>query len=314
MEMSNILCHIMGCNNLIKNKLINRHSNILFIDLDDTSYKISNTPIMKKLLNKYNTYTDKKQINETEIKLGKFWQIMLNKYVKYIKEANKNKNKKIIFIGSTILHKNNIYSIELGIKHNFYIKYDIKKSAQETIDYNLRQYNGEIINGTFPLKLIDLTYLINKKNEQIDYYVEKKCYQLKTLVYINKWIKNNGVNLEKVKIYFVSEIKYTKTINLKTISGYSEEWLAMVSFIPDVGKKIDRGFVNNVPFITEKQKNALASLNTKGYLYQLDPSKFTNGKNYKYTTSGPVRIIKQVYMANIYNRLIKNKKIVFKYL
>ena len=88
----------------------------------------------------------------------------------------------------------------------------------------------------------------------------------------------------------------------------------MVSFIPDVGKKIDRGFVNNVPFITEKQKNALASLNTKGYLYQLDPSKFTNGKNYKYTTIGPVRIIKQVYMANIYNRLIKNKKIVFKYL
>ena len=46
MKMSNILCHIMGCNNVIKNKLINRHTNILFIDLDDASYKISNTPII----------------------------------------------------------------------------------------------------------------------------------------------------------------------------------------------------------------------------------------------------------------------------
>lgn len=313
---NNILCHIVGLNKSTKdnfiNNLLSKYKQIIIIDLDDISYKISNKHVMDNLFTKYNIYknnNNKKSI-QIENKMGKFWKIIMTQEIN--KLLNKNKNKKIILLGLTVFQKNHNYRIDVdNITKKYIYKTNIKQNAQNIIRQNLKMYEKNIISGSFPLQLIDLNYLIKKREEIINYYKKKK-YELKNLSVIINYIRKHMDQYESIslisKIYVGLKEKYDNVINLNKIIGYTEDWLAIVSIIPNVNNKIKKGFINNKPFIEEKYKNSMNSFNTNGYLYEVDKTNFSyltkNGK-FKLIATKPVKIIKRIYISNIYKKLSK---------
>lgn len=310
--MSSILCHIVGLDNKTKDditkSLLNEYKKLVIIDLNKISYKISNEPAMDKLFTKYNVY----KLKHIEKKMGKLWQMMMIKEIKKI--IYKNPNKKFIFIGLTIFQKNYNYSLNINdLVPKYIYKTNIKKNAQNIIKHNLDKYNKNIINGTFPLKLIDLNYLMQKRKEIVEYYINKK-YQQTNLKPIMNHIKKIMDEYESIsaipKLYVGTLEKHNNTLKLDKVVAYTEDWLAIVSMIPNINRKIKKGFVNNKPFIKEKCKNAMNCFNVKGYLYQVDKSNFKyhqRGGKFKLVSNKPVKIIKRTYIANVYKKLSRKK-------
>lgn len=322
----NILCHIVGLNNTTKDNMIDnlldKYKKLVVVDLDEISYKISNDVVMDKLFTKYNVYNKNGRQSEAkhiEKKMGKFWQIIMAKEIK--KVLYNNPNKKFVFLGLTTFQKNLNYGLNIGCTvPKYFYKTNIKKNAQEIIKQNLEKYEKYIIEGTYPLKLIDLSYLMKKREEIIEYYTEKKDYQYKNLRLIINYIEKNMDQYESIagipRLYVGSLEKHDDVLDLDKVVAYTEDWLAIVSMIPNVNKKVKKGFMNNRPFIEEKCKNAMNCFNIKGYLYQVDKSNFRyhqRGGNFKLVAEKPVKILKRTYIANVYKKLSK-KKIKFEFM
>lgn len=316
----NILCHIVGLNNSIKENItrrLNKYKKLIIIDLDDISSKILNNNVMTQLFTKYNVYYDNGMLSDAkhiDKKMGKLWQIIIIREIGKI--LKNNLKKKIIFIGSSIFQNNNNYRFNIGKSvPKFFYKTDIQKNAKEIVRFNLDKYKKNIIDGTFPIKLINLNYLIKKKKEIMDYYIVQKKYKYITLKYIIDYVEKNMDQYERIlnipKLFVGSLNKYDNVISLDKIIAYSYDWLAIVSIIPDINRKIKKGFMNNKPFIEEKCKNAMNCFNTNGYLYQVDKSNFKfchRGGGFKLIADKPVAIIKRTYISNMYKKLL-NKKI-----
>ena len=323
-----ILCHIAGMNEEIKEdfyNLMNQKKKIVeVVDLDKMSDKIINDKYINRLHKKLEFYKAKKNSKSKEIQkeMNDYWKKKLDNFVD--DTLNKtDKNKKIIFVGLVAHSKYTSKKIKIKTNNKFFLKVNHKKNAKSVIKYNIDNYRKEIIEGTFPLKYLDMDFLVKKR-----ILLERQYYKMN---YVSKSLKNIlkmiNLNLDKAlefknikKLYIGMKDKYNEgsliyPFNRGKVIAYSEKWLALTSVLGEQSKKFRKGYADNKPYIEEKEKNAIRAFNTNGYLYEVAKDNFIfheKGKTYKLVSQNPAAILKRTYISNIYKKLndssIKYKK------
>ena len=330
----NILCHIAGINNNIKNDfytlLKNVKGDIIVKDLDELSNKIINDDIMDRLYNKYEDYLEKSKqkkqgivnknlvakYKEMERKMTTYWKRKLEYNVREI--VKKIGNKKIIFIGQSTHFKNTRVHIDIKTHCKYFVKVNLESNAEKAIEFNLDNHKQDIIKGLFPLKYLDKDILVKSREIQQNQYM-KIGYIVKSL---NNIIANIKMNIDLVnefqkikKLYVGYKTKLDKKLNPFNngqVVAYSSDWLAITSIPLDVNKNIKRGYLNDKPFIQEIKKNGFDILNTNGYLYEVDKVFFSyheKGRMLKFVTNKTVKILKRVFIPNILEFIVNIKEI-----
>ncbi|AEQ32640.1 hypothetical protein [Megavirus chiliensis] len=215
--MNNIVCHIVGLDEIHKKRLIKYLNQCHFIDLDNIQQKIHNK---QNLIDQKNLWSQmsqkitilKNQQKNTNTKTSKYESNMINQLIDdrnnvkktihdiwkhemskvYKQELNNSNNKKIIIIGFNIFPKDYRVKMKIEIQplsinlndisYNNTIIYDINPFdyASNQIKFYLNKYQDKIIRGTFPLNLLKQDYLKNKYEKITD------CYSKQGYVRINK--------------------------------------------------------------------------------------------------------------------------------
>ncbi|AUV58516.1 hypothetical protein [Bandra megavirus] len=215
--MNNIVCHIVGLDEIHKKRLIKYLNQCHFIDLDNIQQKIHNK---QNLIDQKNLWSQmsqkitilKNQQKNTNTKTSKYESNMINRLIDdrnnvkktihdiwkhemskvYKQELNNSNNKKIIIIGFNIFPKDYRVKMKIEIQplsinlndisYNNTIIYDINPFdyASNQIKFYLNKYQDKIIRGTFPLNLLKQDYLKNKYEKITD------CYSKQGYVRINK--------------------------------------------------------------------------------------------------------------------------------
>ncbi|AFX92639.1 hypothetical protein CE11_00613 [Megavirus courdo11] len=215
--MNNIVCHIVGLDEIHKKRLIKYLNQCHFIDLDNIQQKIHNK---QNLIDQKNLWSQmsqkitilKNQQKNTNTKTSKYESNMINQLIDdrnnvkktihdiwkhemskvYKQELNNSNNKKIIIIGFNIFPKDYRVKMKIEIQplsinlndisFNNTIIYDINPFdyASNQIKFYLNKYQDKIIRGTFPLNLLKQDYLKNKYEKITD------CYSKQGYVRINK--------------------------------------------------------------------------------------------------------------------------------
>lgn len=328
--MSNILCHIAGINQDLKHtfidKILENYNRIIFIDLDQLSLNIKNNNIMLELKYKlekcpkagHNNLENGSQKSITiQHKMQKYWKLAMQQKLNML--INKNKSKKIVLLGSCSY--NHIYAkcFDVFTPCKYFLSIDLKKNAQKIITHNLDNYRKAIIDGEFPLKYLDLAYLMEARKEAIDTYQENG-YEMRTSTQMVNMIVTQMDQFESISnigtIYVCSTEKYDNIIpgnvsynDNKPVIGYTEMWLALLTVVPN-GGKINKGFINGKPFIRELAKNAMNMFNVNCYIYTVKKDTFRfdpKGKQFKLLSDDNVVVIKRTYIANVYKKLLMNK-------
>ena len=304
---SYVLAHIIGLVSSAKliNKLTDKYANtVLVVDLDQESSKVQKEPSMVR----WHKAGNKQQLYQ-------YWVKRMQKFVDHIIKDNsgKKKPKKIIFLGLSNHPDNRQRHLKLYTNNKFFVSQSPEVHAKKTIEYNLTKYRQNIIDGKFPLKYLDLQYLIDRRTRIIETY-QKRGYQLKTVQVVSKMLNcclSQHKCLQDIKHLYVGlSDKHDGEITGNRVVAYTHEWLALASIIPNVNRKVTKGYLNGKPFIKEKARNGLNVFNTKGYLYQVDKSTFEfckKGQEFKLVSEGPVKIVKRTYVSNIFTRLGKDK-------
>lgn len=347
----NILCHIVGMNNKIKECFIeylnNNFINLYMCDIDEITNEIRN---MRKMVSLNNKLNKTKSVNKKKIikDINETWKKLLEK--KLNDEFKKSNNKQIILFGLSTYHQNHRIKIKINTKNLFFFKIDIKKNAKDIVEYNIEKYKDYIIDGTFPIKYIDHEFLIKQREKLIKIY-ENMGYKMKTLNVLKKWfnlkLDNHSIGgtkninmLESEHLYvsneklFNDKIEIPKIVKRKSklqldeffgkrkdvIPGYKLEWLSLLSVIEDSNKYIKKGFIDyqneTKPFIEELEENAFDKLNKSCYIYKTNIDNFEKKVGmYKYKTYNSISFDEKKYVENIKNKLeeLGVKMIKFKY-
>lgn len=212
-----IIGHIIGLDEIHKKKLIKQLSNhIKIIDLDEiqqTVYNnddidkqkknwenISNNILIRKKQNKLIGSKNNKSNNiENEIKklviernrvqqnIHNTWKDNISDYINT--QLVNHDDHDILFIGFNIFPKDYRIKINLPLPiiptdpnnplYSNKIIFDIKpiKYAANQIKYYLQKYSDKIIRGSFPIKLLQIDYLVNKYEKFTQFY-DKQGYKL----------------------------------------------------------------------------------------------------------------------------------------
>lgn len=209
--MNNIICHIVGMDEIHKNKLVKKlPKHIKLIDLDDIQQKIYNHPdilkqkkiweqtskiiMVKNKQKKLIGQKSKTNIND-EIKSLMFKRNNIKRTIhelwknkmsdKIMEKISENNNHHILFVGFNVFPKDyriwvNIpmsILVENGSGYTNRIIFDIKSTiyAANQIKFYLKTYSDRIIMGKFPLILLNTEYLVDKY-EKICLFYDKHGY------------------------------------------------------------------------------------------------------------------------------------------
>ena len=316
--MDNVICHIVGVNSDIKGKLINfltsKKININVIDLDLITDKINQTKEMSEFYKELDELSEKaklktnlKRNKEIEKNMINFWK---TKFQEDLDIEVKKYNNKIILIGLSTYFKNHRINVKIDSKLKFFVRVNLTLHAQNIIENNLNNYRNEIISGNFPLNLLDLDHLIQKREILLNIY-KKFGYQLKSLNSIIEILASNiSFDMSTVKdIYVATNKKFIKKIDLDESSGvgYTIPWLAIVSSLDN--KNISKGFKKNKAFIKFNKNENKKILENDCYLYKVNSDGFyhnKNGKGIKFRASNSFKIDKSYYIDDIKKYLNDN--------
>nr|WBF70698.1 hypothetical protein [Megavirus caiporensis] len=268
--MNNIVCHIVGLDEIHK-KMLKKHLNQChFIDLDNIQQKIHNKQNLidqkniwsqisqkitilknqKKNANmktlKYESNIIKQLTNErNNIKktIHDIWKYEM--FEEFKKELNNCSDKKTIIIGFNIFPKD--YRVKIKIKiqsltinlcntsYNNTIIYDIDPLdyASNQIKFYLNKYRDKIIRGTFPLNLLKQDYLKNKYEKITDCY-SKQGYNRINKKYIiesvSKFLEQSLIN-QRIIDNIVDNIIYVATFHKAKDIIYANSKLPIYGFI-----------------------------------------------------------------------------------
>jgi hypothetical protein len=326
---NNIICHIVGLNYLQKKLLKNnlndfvKKNYIIIKDLDDLTKEINNNPSMISLVQKINKLCSKKVKNdnikdELQLMQKQIYTLWKNTLVKKLNQIISNqKSKKFIILGLSVYSKDLRYKININSKYNFLHSLEPKKNAQEIIAYYLDKYRDKIIDGTFPLELLDINNLINRRERIYQYYL-KIGYEPCTMDYIYDTIQNYLIkcSIKKTQnnVYIGLPYKCSNKIvsaGNMDLNAYNEEWLSIINIIhtsktENLYSSIKKGYSDDIPYIVELKPNALNKFNTSGYLYTLDVNFFDKIGEFKYKIKKNIKeipIISTSYIPDLYKKL-----------
>lgn len=188
--MTEIICHIVGMNNLMKQTFISNinslYPNIIIKDLDSITHKIRNNQEMVKLNNQLKK--TRKGNNRSNIikNIHSHWKVSLTKSINNVKK--RHNKKKIIFLGLSTYHKNHRLKVNMETKNKFFIKINSRSNARQIVEYNLEKYKRYIINGSFPLRYIDHEFLI-KQRDRLNKVYKNMGYKQISIPSLEKWFE-----------------------------------------------------------------------------------------------------------------------------
>lgn len=330
--MNNILCHIVGMNNIIKEDFSNyvKHTyhDIKIYDLDVMSRQVRNNKIIRNISNQIERA--KKNKNKLKSAVYKKWKEMMTKKISNL--TKRYKNKKLIFVGYCTYYSNLRVRFKINTDNMFFLKISDNLHVKGIIEYNLHKYSKLIINGTFPLKYIDYKFLLVQRNIIKKTYTRMK-YKYITLDKLKKWIQS------QIKPNTIKKMKRTKKINITKqynhvsddalyialsddhndqievsdnyrsskqqvldflgiksrsyVNCYTKPWMAVLASVPNVHSKIKKGYV---------KKHG----NIQPYIEEIKRDTFDelNESCYLYTVK------KIPTMRKIYDHKFKNKETV----
>jgi len=306
--MSDILCHIVGIDNLLIDDFIdgigNKYNNVVVINLDNIAFKLNNTSRMIKL---------REGIKDipSQWDHDSHWKGAMEKAMR--REVKKYRHKKIILIGSTYHHKNTRLKIDVETNHRFIYNIPDDTSLKNMVEYNIDKYRKHLIDGHFPLKYLDHHYLGSKKKRFIIKY-QRDGYQTKKPNELTRWLKlklNHDIDKHlvggSVNLYIASNNLFDEEVTTdnravmksrrkargynknkekagETIA-YKHKWLALLSSIPNANKYLRKGFAEYKgevhSFLEERMVGGLNHLDRSCYLYEVAKKDFDTGR-YKY--------------------------------
>ena len=142
---------------------------------------------LDELSEKAKLKTNLKRNKEIEKNMINFWK---TKFQEDLDIEVKKYNNKIILIGLSTYFKNHRINVKIDSKLKFFVRVNLTLHAQNIIENNLNNYRNEIISGNFPLNLLDLDHLIQKREILLNIY-KKFGYQLKSLNSIIEILASN---------------------------------------------------------------------------------------------------------------------------
>ena len=328
-----ILCHIVGVNNLTKQKFINemngRYENLYFCDLDIITNDIRNSKrvlVLTKAIDESKNQTKRKELVK---ELNDFWKDSVTRRLSAELQAHKNKS--IIIMGLSTFHLNHKTKIDIATPNKYFLKVNVKVNAKEIVEYNLKTYKEYIIDGTFPIRYLDHEFLINQREKLMSVY-EKMNYAMKTYPMLVKALgvilKDQPIQMggslslikqDDVTIWFSSPKRHDGQLSTNESTGYKEKWLSLLSSIKDNNKYFKKGYIDdgnqNRPYIEERSVGALTHLNQSAYLYEIKSNKNDQMNNFKYKIHKNSPFTKRTMIPNIQTYLKDNgvKIIKFKY-
>jgi hypothetical protein len=185
-------------NGTLKEEFINKYKDRYNIkDLDQLTHKIRNKPNMIKYVGQLSSTKNKTRRSGLIKKINTLWKSSLTTSINNILKRGHNN---LIFLGLCTYHKNHKLKVNINTDNRYFLNINPKKNARNIVQYNIDKYKKYIINGSFPLRYIDHTYLINQRNK-IQRIYKNMNYKSKSINYINKWLSSNrSINKNKYNI------------------------------------------------------------------------------------------------------------------
>ena len=254
--MNNIIGHIVGLDELHKQNLITSLAkHIKIIDLDSFQQKVYNHTDISKLKMAWNqTSKDisvlrkqkkisgskrkkllatEKQIKKLMIKRNKIKDMIHSNWRKHMidrinKSLHKSNTRHILFLGFNIFPKDYRQKIVLPVSptHRFLIEMSNKKYSENQIKYYLNTYGEKIIKGTFPLRLLEKTYLESKYDKFITFY-DKHGYKFSPL----DKIRNEVISIDKELFQQMNRVKSEQKVT-KSDTSITKSKSLLVELIP----------------------------------------------------------------------------------
>lgn len=214
-----LLCHIVGLNNTIKNKFYNDiksiDKDIVIKDLDEMSEEFINNSITKNLNKKLQDEIDKKNnskaiknINIVNKNISNIKKQIEDNWLDFISNNLSNilnfySNKIVILTGMSHYIKNHSVKIEIDTPNKIFVDIDVEINAKQIVEYNLKKYIKEIINGSYPLKYIDHEFLKKQRIDmtniysKLNYVLRSPSFIISLIRKLIKSYKDNPSNIQK---------------------------------------------------------------------------------------------------------------------
>jgi len=305
-----IICHIIGLNPNDKLEIKDLCDNITkynMIDLDQVNNDILNDEYMNKLFKTYSKFKKNKndKFKDVDKKMTKYWEDNMIKKV-YDLIAGK---KKTILIGKNHHYRLLSKKINFSVSNKFIIDNNIKEEVRTRIKYNLVTHHDEIVNGKFPIDLLNYNQQMKKRELFNDSYIKLGYTKIKLEnlmeilnMHSKKKIKGGGLWLSLQEPYNIGSKIYP---NKEPIYAFVDPVLSLIGSFNFKEEDIDYNF----------NKDKVISLNNidsnkmkKGrYLYYVSKEDFilTDIENqHKYSTHNPVLVLEKEKINNVYNKLV----------
>jgi len=302
-----LLCHIVGLNNVIKKDFIEMCENnidkkIIVEDIDDISKIIMNDDKYLKLLDQYNDPISIGRRKEILHELSIIWKNIMVKEIQNILESNNDSC--VILLGLSNYVMDHRIKIDMPTKNLFFVNIDPIINAKQIIDFNLDKFREHIIDGKFPLSYLNLSFLIEQREELRDLYIAKG-YLLKHYDALIRWIESKGCSSAIERVYVASFMRHDDHIDYITNGvGYSTKWMAISALFPKTSIKRALLYDNKtmIPHLTEIVPNAFNAMRKPAYIYDFFPKKQIDDLRYLVSSNS---FEKREYISNIYDELLR---------
>lgn len=337
MEDNLLIYHIVGSNCYYKREFIEyiKNLDVNFYDLDVISNKINNKKLLKKCISIKNVTARAAAYR----KIAYLWRNKMKKALDLILNQFSKNKKPIIIIGLNVYSRNRNINIDIPTTHKLFYNPVIQDYVKQTIKFNITEYMKDIMEGTFPLKYIDHTFVKKQREIIMDIYKQKTYKFISPNEIMNilqpfnkitaltnidlhpqhgqyKLIKNepNKILLTDTDeiLYITSTARYENKISKmdtdiaemldhEMVYAYPEKWMALVT----TNKILTKGDVElGINYIKQKFKQSLDKLKICGYIYIVDKNAFTQiGLRYK--SNSDIQILRREYVSDIYEELQK---------
>jgi hypothetical protein len=209
--------HIVGLDNIHKSIFKKKHINSTIIDLDSINKQIESSDHiihLKKTWNELNTILQKQSdiVKKNNIRIKReniqksihtYWK---NEMIKYISVTN------AFFLGNDIYHKDYRVKIELpNVERHIFVVEKSETYAKNQIKYFVHRYENEIIEGSFPIRLLDNKYNQQKYIKLFNHYTKRKYELAEYKDIINVQIQPKITINDNAKVELVKNNKSTTT-------------------------------------------------------------------------------------------------------
>ncbi len=310
-----IICHIVGLTNSVKQQFIKKMTNMNYniIDLDDISNVILQNNNMTLLFKQYQAFKKSKNDKYKDIdkKMTVYWETSMEENIL----ERLDKHRKNIIIGYNHHFRNinkHIKFPELKPVGKFILKVT-KNDVKSIITFNLDKHRDDIIRGAYPLNNIDFD-LIYTNRQKIDSIYEKNNYLPKTLETLYTILELGSKKTDdNVMLWIASSQPYnigSKMYPSKNdkLFAFTDQIMALLSSFHFSEDELEKTFDNNVIKVKPKKPGVLEKMKEKRYLYLVDKTSFIpheKGSNVKFFSQEPTVILEMIKISNVYEEYFK---------